>query len=110
MQSIWKLCSFLTLIGLVACSGTADEEKRYEAFLLITASSGAEKKFSLGNEASLRSCIELIKFEVEYSAEHGMKFFTNAADDYGSAVKSKGFVNEYKLTGAGCQYRQKAGP
>ena len=38
-----------------------------------------------------------------------MKFFTNAADDYGSSVKSKGFVNEYTVTGAGCQYDQKTG-
>jgi hypothetical protein len=109
MHSIWKLCPILALIGLVACGGKADEKKRYQAFLLITASTGEEKKFSLGTERSLSSCIDLVAFEVKESADRGMKFFTNAADDYGSSVKSKGFVNEYTVTGAGCQYDQKTG-
>lgn len=47
MHSIWKLCPILALIGLVACGGKADEKKQYQAFLLITASTGEEKNLAL---------------------------------------------------------------
>jgi hypothetical protein len=98
-MKIWF--SLISLAFLFACSANS-EKGRYRAFLNIKDSNGVTREFQLGRRATLPNCLELVTFEAEESSGSDHRFFTNKDNNYGSAVKSEGFVNEYTVVGGGC--------